>query len=94
MKFKVIFGLISVHRRHECIGKVTHAFFDASSKNIVVGTEQNVIANLNAGSGTFQFPMHIYVIQSLNYLIFREKSVEVCPRTKRFQRQTPFSFIS
>ena len=33
------------------MGKVKHALFDSTGKKIVVGTEENVVAVLHAGSG-------------------------------------------
>lgn len=83
-----------INRRHECIGRVTHAFFDTLSKNIVVGTEENVIANLNTGSGNLQYTIPTLILFEFCCLIFRQKSLEVCLGTKRFQRQNPLSYIS
>jgi hypothetical protein len=38
-------------RRQQYIGKVNHAIFDSTGKKIIVGTEENVLALLHAGTG-------------------------------------------
>ena len=38
-------------RRQQYIGKVNHAIFDLTGKKIIVGTEENVLALLHAGTG-------------------------------------------
>jgi len=40
-----------LNRRQQYIGKANHALIDVSGKKIIVGTDENVLAILQAGTG-------------------------------------------